>query len=291
MIFDVSAELDYAVRFRSAMILSFMAQRSDAQTVKHERLEIEPQVPTREFADDLGNRFLRLDTGTAKKLELRYAATVECDYDVRPAAGIAPTPVAKLDDEAIPYLFPSRYCQSDRLGKLAWDLFGKIEKPIDKVHAINDWIYDNVEYLRGSTSSTTSAHDTVTQRAGVCRDFAHLAIALNRALNIPARYFTGYAYELEPPDFHACHECYIGGQWLVFDATRLAHLNGLVRIASGRDAADTAVASVFGSAACKRMKVDCRPAAGQVFKPLPKQQLAQRAVALEPSGAAARAAG
>ena len=96
-----------------------------------------------------------------------------------------------------------------------------------------------------------------------------------------------YAYELDPPDFHACHECYIGGEWLVFDASRLAHLNGLVRIASGRDAADTAVASVFGSVACQRMKVDCRPAAGQVFKPISQQQLAQRAVALEPSGARA----
>ena len=85
--------------------------------------------------------------------------------------------------------------------------------------------------MRGSTNSDTSAYDTVTQRAGVCRDFAHLGIALCRALNIPARYFTGYAYELDPPDFHACFECYLGGRWMVFDATRLAHLNGLVRIA------------------------------------------------------------
>ena len=77
--------------------------------------------------------------------------------------------------------------------------------------AINEWIHENVEYVRGSTNSVTSAYDTVTQRTGVCRDFAHLAIALCRALNIPARYFTGYAYELEPPDFHACFECYIGG--------------------------------------------------------------------------------
>ena len=118
--------------------------------------------------------------------------------------------------------------------------------------AITDWIHDNVEYVRGSTNSETSAYDTVTQRVGVCRDFAHLGIALCRALNIPARYFTGYAYELEPPDIHACFECYIGGTWMVFDATRLAHLNGLVRIAAGRDAADTAVASVFGAARCSQ---------------------------------------
>jgi transglutaminase-like putative cysteine protease len=280
MIFEVTAELDYAVRFRSAMILSFKAQRSASQIVRHERFDLEPSVATHEYTDDNGNRFLRLDTGTANKLDLSYAATVECDVEMTSTAAIAPTPVAALDDAAIPYLFPSRYCQSDRLGKLAWDLFGKLEKPIDKVHAINAWIYENVEYLRGSTTSVTSAYDTVTQRAGVCRDFAHLAIALCRALNIPARYFTGYAYELQPPDFHACYECHIGGQWLVFDATRLAHLNGLVRIAIGRDAADTAVASVFGAVVCSRMKVDCRPAAGETFKPIPKKQLAKRAIAL-----------
>src|SRR5262245_10921567 len=117
MIFEVSAELDYAVRFRSAMILSFKAQRSDAQVVTDERFEIEPQVETREYADEQGNRFLRLDTGTAKELHLRYSATVECDFEVKRAAGIKHTPVAALDDAAVPYLFPSRYCQSDRLGK------------------------------------------------------------------------------------------------------------------------------------------------------------------------------
>ena len=149
--------------------------------------------------------------------------------------------------------------------------------------AITEWIYDNVEYVRGSTDSDTSAYDTVTQRVGVCRDFAHLGIALCRALNIPARYFTGYAYELDPPDFHACFECYIGGEWMIFDATRLAHMNGLVRIASGRDAADTAVASVFGSVSCTRMKVSCALGAGQTFAPISRRDLERRGVSL-PTG-------
>ncbi len=132
--------------------------------------------------------------------------------------------------------------------------------------AICDWIHANVEYLRGSTDSMTSAFDTVTQRTGVCRDFSHLGIALCRALNIPARYFAGYAYELEPPDFHACFECFIGGSWTVFDATQLAHLNGLVRIGTGRDAADAAVASIFGSATCRKMVVSCALGEGQTFQ-------------------------
>jgi transglutaminase-like putative cysteine protease len=283
MIFDVTAELEYTVRFRSAMILSVHAQHSTSQTILEEQFSVEPRVAVSEYRDDLGNRFLRFDTGKHNRLSIHYRAKVDCDFETRPTSRIAATPVAALEDRAIPYLFPSRYCQSDRLGRLAWDLFGEIEKPHDKVAAITEWIYENVEYVRGSTTSETSAYDTVTQRVGVCRDFAHLGIALCRALNIPARYFTGYAYELDPPDFHACFECYIGGEWMIFDATRLAHMNGLVRIASGRDAADTAVASVFGSVNCTRANVSCALGAGQTFTPLSRHDLERRGVAL-PTG-------
>jgi transglutaminase-like putative cysteine protease len=129
----------------------------------------------------------------------------------------------------------------------------------------------------------TSAYDTVTQRTGVCRDFSHLGIALCRALNIPARYFSGYAYQLEPSDFHACFECFIGGSWVVFDATRLSHLNGLVRIGAGRDAADASVASIFGSASCSRIKVDCTLGEGQKFVPVSRKHLKRQGVALAPS--------
>jgi transglutaminase-like putative cysteine protease len=160
-------------------------------------------------------------------------------------------------------------------------LFGSIPNPYDKVVAIVDWIHANVEYTRGSTTWETSAYDTVTQRAGVCRDFAHLGIALCRALNIPARYFSGYAYQLQPPDFHACFECYIGGHWLIFDATRLSHLNGLVRIGTGRDAAEAAVASIFGRVRCESMKVDCQLAKGEKFTPLGRKQLTRKAVSLD----------
>jgi len=130
----------------------------------------------------------------------------------------------------------------------------------------------------------TPAYDTVTQRTGVCRDFAHLCIALCRALNIPARYFAGYAYQLDPPDFHACFECFIGGSWVVFDATHLAHLNGLVRVGTGRDAADAAVASIFGGASCTQIRVDCQLAEGQKFVPVGRKQLERRGVALGSAG-------
>jgi transglutaminase-like putative cysteine protease len=133
-----------------------------------------------------------------------------------------------------------------------------------KVLEITEWIHRNVEYLSGSTNAETSAYDTVTQQAGVCRDFAHLGIALCRALTIPARYCSVYAYQLEPQDFHACFEAYLSGQWIIFDATKLAPLNGLVKIAVGRDAADTAIANLFGNISGTSIKVNCQLSEGML---------------------------
>jgi transglutaminase-like putative cysteine protease len=164
-------------------------------------------------------------------------------------------PVVKLDGEVIPFLFPSRYCQSDKLQRLAYNQFGHLTNVFAQVLAITNWIHENVAYVSGTTNSQTSAHDTITERAGVCRDFAHLGIALCRALSIPARYFTGYSFKLNPPDFHACFEAFIGGHWIIFDPTKLAPLNGLVKIANGRDAADAAVATTFGNVTCTAIEV------------------------------------
>jgi len=282
MRFHVSAHLEYAIKFPSTLIFNIQAQRTPGQTILDERLAVEPYVKIEEFVlESGGNRLVRLETGRKKHLTVDYTATVECDYEQVPARKIDSMPVAEIDRQAIPFLFPSRYCQSDRLGRLAWDLFGKIANPFDKVSAITDWIHANVEYVRGSTNSETSAYDTVTQRTGVCRDFAHLGIALCRALNIPSRYFSGYAYQLEPPDFHACFESYVGGRWLVFDATRLAHLNGLVRIGAGRDAADAALASTFGGVQGTVVQVDCQLAPGQKFTPLARKHQSRKGISLD----------
>ena len=139
--------------------------------------------------------------------------------------------------------------------KLAQDEFGSCESGYAKVQAICDWIYQKIDYLSGSSNSQTSAYDTASERVGVCRDFAHLGIALCRALSIPARFVSAYAWQLQPPDFHACFEAYLGDQWYLFDATRLAPVNGLVRIGTGKDAADTAFATVFGVIELNNMNV------------------------------------
>ena len=282
MRFKVSCHVQYDVGFPSTLILNMHAQRNASQMISEEHFTVEPRTKTDEFiADGNANRFIRLETGKKKHLTINYEAIVDCEHEVIPANKIDYTPVLEMERKAIPFLFPSRYCQSDRLGRLAWDLFGKIANPYEKVVAIVDWIHANVEYVPGSTNSETSAYDTITQRTGVCRDFAHLGIALCRALNISARYFSGYAYELQPPDFHACFEAYIGSRWLVFDATRLAHLNGLVRIGNGRDAADAAVASIFGRVNCTQMKVDCQLVPGQKYVPLDRKQIGRKGVSLE----------
>jgi len=284
MLFRVTSQLEYDVRFPSTLMLNIHAQRSASQSVVEERFTVDPPVAFEEFlSQGTENRFIRLKTGKAKRLSISYEAVVECQFRLLPVRTINAVPVAELDRAALPYLFPSRYCQSDQLGRLAWDLFGKLDHPYEKVLAIVDWIHENVEYVRGSTSSDTSAYDTVTQRTGVCRDFAHLAIALCRALNIPARYFAGYAYQLEPADFHACFECHIGGSWLVFDATRLAHLNGLIRIGTGRDAADASLASIFGSVQGTKIQVDCQLEPDQKFAALSAKRAKSTAVSLEAS--------
>lgn len=284
MIFQVACRVTYDVDFPSTLILSMHAHNGAAQKVLEESFTTDqPMLRSQTIPDSTGDRFQRLETGTCTHFTASYGALVDCDFEILRNQGLSQTPVANLDSEALGYLFPSRYCESDRLGKLAWDLFGRYQQPQDRVAAICDWIHANVSYVQGSTDSSTSASQTVVQRAGVCRDFAHLGIALCRALNIPARYFTGYAYQLDPPDFHACFECLIGGRWCIYDATRLAHPNALVRIATGLDASDTAVASIFGSARSSQIEVSCVPAPGEHFVPLPPGALWTLGVSL-PSG-------
>jgi transglutaminase-like putative cysteine protease len=259
MKFQVSSSLTYEVRSASTLILCIHALRTPTQAVLEEVFTTEPYLKMEELTSVGGqNRFVRLEVNEPMPLTVSYKATVDTEFDLIGQEQLDAVPVVQLDGEVIPFLFPSRYCQSDKLYRLAQSKFGHIDGVYARVVAITDWIYKNVEYLSGVTTAQTSAFDTIIERAGVCRDFAHLGIALCRALTIPARYFTGYAYQLNPPDFHACFEAFIGGQWILFDATRLAPLNGLVKIATGRDAADAAVASIFGNVTGTSMQVDCQ---------------------------------
>ncbi|RYE04883.1 MAG: transglutaminase family protein, partial [Sphingobacteriales bacterium] len=220
---------------------------------------IEPYIKAEELTGLQGeSRLVRFEITEPGPIKIAYTATVDNAYKLVELAEVEETPVHQLPVEILQYLNPSRYCQSDKLFRLANNMFGYIKNPFEKVNYLVDWIFYNVQYLSGSTNSQTSAYDTVTEQQGVCRDFAHLGIALCRALTIPARYFTGYAYKLYPADFHACFEAYLGGEWILFDATRLAPLNSMIKIATGRDAADTAIANIFGDISFNTMLVNCK---------------------------------
>jgi transglutaminase-like putative cysteine protease len=250
------------------LILNINALRTQSQTVLSEEFEISPYLKSEELVTVTGeNRLVRLDIKQPATYKVTYKATVDNFIKIVDYENHEEVPVSQFDASIMPYLYPSRYCQSDKLYRLAHNMFGHIVNPFTQVIALTDWIYRNVQYLSGSTNAQTSAFDTVTEQAGVCRDFAHLGIALCRALTIPARYFTGYAYQLQPADFHACFEAYLGGEWILFDATKLVPLNGLVKIATGRDAADTAIANIFGDTIFKSMKVSCE-LADEGFEPV-----------------------
>nr|MBC7613217.1 transglutaminase family protein [Pseudopedobacter sp.] len=258
MKFEVKANLQYQVKNNSSIILNISALNTPHQKVISETLEVTKGVHQKEFlSSPEGNRLTSLEILNDQNLSINYSAQVNQYCEIKEYDRIKDLNIAKLPADVLTYLNPSRYCQSDKLYRLANNMFGYKKDDFDKVSALTHWIYLNVEYLSGSTDAETSAYDTVTEQAGVCRDFAHLGIALCRALTIPARYFTGYAYQLAPPDFHACFEAYINGDWILFDATRLIPINGLVKIATGRDAADAAVASLFGDINFISIKVSC----------------------------------
>ncbi len=156
-----------------------------------------------------------------------------------------------LPGEVLTYLYPSRYCQSDRLLTLANQEFGHLPLGYNRATAICDWVKRQVRFQGNTTNSNTSALDTIVDRVGVCRDFAHLMIALCRAANLPARMASGMDYGadpiLGPPDFHAYVEVFLGDRWYIFDPSGTAIPMGFARFATGRDAADIAFATIFGN--------------------------------------------
>ena len=231
-------------------IFNVHATRTQCQALVSEDLQVKPDLPVSLFTDPAhGNRYARLRAWPGD-LELRYEATVDIAHYVASPDNIAEVSIADLPPETLPYIYPSRYCQSDRLHQLARDEFGTMTPGYGRVRAIRDWVQQRTKFQSGSSNPTTSAIDTLSDRAGVCRDFAHLMIAICRALNIPARFVTGIDYGADPiygpPDFHAYVEALLGGRWYLYDPTGMAVPMGLIRLGTGRDAADVSFATIFG---------------------------------------------
>lgn len=247
MRFSVGCRLGYRVVGAPAgFLLNIQPARLERQKLLSERFTLRPELPVESYVmPESGNRYLRFEAPPGE-LEVDYRAEVEVEPEYADPAGIAEVPPGRLPFETLPHLLPSRYCEADRLPRAACEDFGGLPPGHLKVTGLCNWINQQVEYLRGTSDVHTSACDTLVDRAGVCRDFAHLGIALCRALGIPARYASAYAWRLDPPDFHGVFEAYLDGRWWWFDPTRQAPLDGLVRIGVGRDASDVAFATIYG---------------------------------------------
>jgi len=248
---ELQFQLAYQVGDRGAdFIFCIHAAQTPCQSVVDEALWLSQAVDARlETELPTHSRFLRLHAQPGE-LRVRYSATVDIAHSVVAPERLPQMAIDRLPLNASRYILPSRYCESDRVSKLAMDLFGQLAPGYERVVAVQDWVRKRVRYESNSSDSGTSALDTIAGRKGVCRDFAHVMITLCRALNIPARFTTATDYgaspTLGPPDFHAYVEVFLGGRWCIFDPSGTAIPMGLVRIATGRDAADVPFAMMFG---------------------------------------------
>lgn len=249
---DLQLELNYQIDQHGAdFIFNIHAAQTPNQVISNEKLFLSQSVePYIDIDHATGNRYMRL-RALQGDLKVSYSATVDVYHHFSDPAQMMESPVRSLPPEVLVYLYPSRYCQSDRLGRLASNEFGGLRQGYSRVSAIQDWVRQQVSFTSNTSNSNTSALDTLMDRVGVCRDFAHVMIALCRALSIPARMATGTDYgadvALGPPDFHAYVEVYIDNRWYIFDPSGTTIPMGCIRLGTGRDAADVAFATIFGN--------------------------------------------
>lgn len=248
------------------LIFNIHAAHTRQQTVIQESLQLsQALVPQIHTDAATANRYLRLNAA-AGLLTVQYGATVELHHHIAQPDQIAEIPISRLPMSVISYIYPSRYCQSDQLHKLAVAEFGGLWQGYSRVQAIQEWVQRRVTFTSNTSDSNTSALDTLRDGVGICRDFAHLMIALCRAVNIPARFATGIDYgadpALGPTDFHAYVEVYLGHRWYIFDPSGTAIPMGFVRFGTGRDAADVAYATIFGTVTSPAPRITVQALAG-----------------------------
>ena len=255
-----SIALDYEVRDGPAdFIFNVSPARTASQTVVAESLDVSPPEPIRMYTDRATASCFARVRANPGPFNLRSFATVDIDHHLEEPGRIAECAIADIPPQVLPYVYPSRYCPSDRLREHARREFGHLAPGYARVRGIHDWVFRHTKFTTGASHAATDAIDTLVSRAGVCRDFAHLMISLCRALNIPARFVTGIDYGAPPSmgetDFHAYVEAYLGKRWYAFDPTGISPPMGLVRLGTGRDAADVAFATIFGSISASRPRI------------------------------------
>jgi transglutaminase-like putative cysteine protease len=217
-----------------------------------DHLIISPSIPIRAYRDGFGNWCSRIVAPTGRTQLCANGTVNDTGEPDRVAVESRQHAVEDLPDEALVFLLGSRYCETDRLSEIAWSLFGKTPLGWSRVQAICDYVHQHIAFGYEHARATRTAWEAFCDRTGVCRDYAHLAVAFCRCMNIPARYCTGYLGDIgvpvsdEPMDFSAWFEAYVGGEWYTFDARNNIPRIGRVLIARGRDAADVAISTTFG---------------------------------------------
>lgn len=254
MLIRAGYDLRFELPAPTAMLLLLHTYPSRAADVQRENLRILPESPTDEFIDAFGNRCTRL-RAPAGTVTITNDCLVEDSGLPDPLAEDAEQwDVGELPPEVLQFLLPSRYCEVDRMSEIAWKLFSDTPPGWARVQAITEWVHNHITFGYQFARPTKSAFDVYDERQGVCRDFTHLAVTLCRAMNIPARYVTGYLGDIcvppvdAPMDFSAWFEVFLGGRWHTFDARHNQRRVGRILMAVGRDAVDTALTTSFGAA-------------------------------------------
>lgn len=244
---NVGCDLTYEVRTSAVFLFQIVAARNSHQEILTEELILDPKLSVEQCRiGSEGNQLQRVAIDPCE-FKVGYRATVELTHETQNSNDVGESPVLQTPPDVLTYLNPSRYCESDLLSRFAFEEFGHLYPGYSRVQAVCNWVFEQLDYTPGSTNAKTTAADVLLQRTGVCRDYAHLAIALCRGIGIPARYVAGYALQLQPPDFHGFMEAFLDGSWYLFDPTRMTSTLGLVRIGTGRDAADVSVATIKGN--------------------------------------------
>ena len=247
-------ELCYEASAPTPAVFLLKPRRDRWQSVVQEECHFEPRLATVECEDTHGNVAHRVILPVGKTT-LRHDMLVRVPHAAENFDAVdAPVPIEEIPIELLRYTLPSRYCDSDRLMDFAFAHFGEVPHGLQRVQAICDWVHKNIEYRWGAGSAHVAASEVLSQGFGVCRDFAHSAIALCRCFNLPARYITGYLPDVAfldrgtPMDFHAYFQVYVGHRWLTYDARFNVPRIGRIKIACGLDAVDGAFSTLYGGA-------------------------------------------
>lgn len=245
---NASCSLDFNITEASPFLFMLRPRSGWQQWVGREEYALSPRTPVVEFTDPFGNLCQRL-VAQPGRFSVRTSVNVECAEASDTAPGADFVEIQQLPNETLPFLLPSRFCESDRFSQMAASIVCNSAPGYDQCTAIVNYIRQTTRYTPGAGMDIVSATEVNQRSDAVCRDLAHLGIACCRALAIPARMVVGYLEDLQPMDLHAWFEAYVGGRWYTFDPTQEDLRGGRVAIAYGRDAADVAIYTQFGDPA------------------------------------------